>query len=172
MKIIEAMKKVKGNREKITDLQTKIGAVSAHSSVETPPYGDQTKAKITEWLQSCYDLGQDNIKLLVAIQRTNLNTNVTINVGGQPVTKTIAEWVWRRREYATLDYQCWSKLTDRGIKEGKVQFSAGSEPTSVTIVRNFDPEVRDKHLAMYKNEPNEIDATLEVVNAVTDLIEA
>lgn len=171
MKIIEAMKKVKANKEKIADLQAKIAQVSAHSSVETPLYGAETKTRITEWLQACYDLGQDSIHLLVSIQRTNLNTNVTINVGGQPVTKTIAEWVWRRREYAALDLASWSKLTDRGIKEGKVQFSQGAEPTAVTIIRNFDPMVRDKHLAMYKNEPNEIDAALEVINAVTDLIE-
>jgi hypothetical protein len=42
----------------------------------------------------------------------------------------------------------------------------------VKVVRHFDPVKRDRMAAMYKSEPHEIDAALEVINAVTDLIEA
>lgn len=170
MKIIEAMKRVKQNKEKITDLQTKIGAVSANLSIETPLYGDETKNKIKEWAQSCDDLTRDNVQMLCAIQRTNLKTMVTIKFDEKSVTKSISEWVWRRREYALIDYNTWSKMTDRGLKEGPVR-SSTEVPIEVKISRHYDPEKRDKMLAMYKSEPHEIDSALEVVNAITDLVE-
>lgn len=169
MKIIEAMKKVKHNKEKITDLQTKIGNVCANLAHESPLYGAETQNKVREWLQSCQDLSQDNVSLLCAISRTNLATPVTIDLVGKAVTKSIAEWVWRRREYAKLDLATFSKLTDRGLKEGHGQTSTGV-PFEIKIVRHYDPAKRDEALAMYQAEPHLIDAALEVVNAVTDLV--
>lgn len=171
MKIIEAMKRIKSNKEKIADLQAKISLYCANYSYETPTYGDDAKAKISEWLQACDDLSKDNAQLLVAIQRTNLATMVSVTLGDNTLAKSIAEWVWRRREYAALDLATWQSLGDRGIKEGYTQNSTGDKIT-VTIVRHFDPVLRDRMVSMYKSEPHEIDAALEVVNAVTDLVEA
>lgn len=170
MKIIEAMKRVKQNKEKVADLQSKIASVCANLSHETPLYGTETAKKVSEWAQSCDDISQENIRLLCAIQRTNLATQATIEIGGKRVTKTLAEWVWRRREYAAVDMQTWAKLTDRGLKEGFMQSSTGT-PMEVKIVRHFDPIKRDEMVSMYRAEPHEIDAALEVVNAVTDLVE-
>jgi hypothetical protein len=168
VKIIEAMKRVKSNKEKVADLQKQIGQYCANLNFETPPYGSETTSKIREWLQSCDDTSLENARLLVAIQRTNLATMVTITLGGNAVTKSIAEWVWRRREYAALDLKTWLMLTDRSLREGTTQSSTGGT-VEVKIVRHFDPVQRDKMVAMFKSEPHEIDAALEVVNAVTDL---
>lgn len=170
MKIIEAMKRVKANKEKIADLQNRIGSVSAHLSHETPVYGPETREKIKEWAQSCDDLTKENVRLLTAIGRTNLATDVGITIGDRSVVKSIAEWIWRRREYAALDMATWQKMTDRGLREGQAQSSTGIN-LDIKLVRNYDPELRDKRIAEYKSEPHEIDAALEVVNAVTDLIE-
>lgn len=169
MKIIEAMKRVKQNKEKIADLQKKISEVSANLSFETPLY-ENTPDKINEWAQACHDLSKENVRLLVAIQRTNLATQVTITLGDNSITRPIAEWIWRRREYAALDLTTWSKMSDRGLKEGTGQSSVGTE-IKVHIVRHYNPELRDKKMAEFKSEPHEIDSALEVVNAVTDLIE-
>jgi hypothetical protein len=170
MKIIEAMKKVKTNKDKIADLQAKIAQYCVNLSFETPTYGTETANKIKEWLQSCDDISKDNAKLLVAIQRTNLATPVTIQLGDNAVTKSIAEWVWRRREYAAIDLSTWTKLGDRNLKEGQV-INSNSERVDVRIVRHFDPVHRDKMVTIYRSEPHEIDAALEVVNAVTDVVE-
>lgn len=170
MKIIEAMKRIKANKEKIVDLQAKIAQFCANLNFETPTYGAETPNKIREWLQSCNDLTQENVRLLCAIQRTNMTTPVTIAMGEKSVTKSIAEWVWRRREYAAIDLNTWAKLTDRSLKEGTGQNSSGT-PVEVKIIRHFDPEQRDKKMSEFKSEPHEIDAALEVVNAVTDLAE-
>ena len=172
MKLIEAMKRVKANKEKIAALQEMIRNFSAHLSHETPVYGNETPEKINGWAQTCEDLAQDNIKLLTAISRTNLATQVTVILGEKRVTKAIAEWIWRRREYAALDLATYRNMGDRGLKEGHLNSSVpGGTPVPVTIVRNYNPERRDKKLAEYQSEPHEIDATLEVVNATTDLIE-
>ena len=168
MKLIEAMKKVKQNKEKIADLQNKVSQYCANLSFETPLYGSETKTKINEWLQSCADLTQDNINLLCSIAKTNLATSVTVEIGGKQVTKTIAEWVWRRREYAAIDLATYSKLTDRGLKEGSAQTSPGVM-TEIKLVRHYDPVARDEKVSMYRSEPHLIDAALEVVNAVTEL---
>lgn len=170
MKIIEAMKAVKMNNQKVADLQQKISGISAHLSHETPKYGDNTKAKLNEWVQSCCDIGQENIRLLCAIQRTNLATSVDIELGGKTVTKPIAEWVWRRRQYAKTDLNTWNMLTDRGLNEGVMQMSTG-ESMKVELVRNYDPEKKDKMVEMFLSEPFLIDSKLEVINAVTDLLE-
>jgi hypothetical protein len=170
MKIIEAMKRIKANKAKIVDLNAKIAGVSAHLSHETPLYGAETGDKINEWAQSCEDTAQENIRLLVAIARTNMATSVTVRLGGKEVTKKIAEWVWRRREYAAVDLGTWQKMTDRNLREGTIASSTGV-PMEVKIVRNYNPEKRDKKIAEYQGEPHEIDAALEVVNAVTELIE-
>jgi len=170
MKIIEAMKRVKANKEKVADLQGKLNTICANLSHETPLYGTETGNKVKEWLQSCVDLSQENVRLLCAIQRTNLSTKVAIDLDGASVTKSIAEWVWRRREYAATDLATYSKLTDRGLKEGMIQTSTG-QPMELKIVRHYDPVARDTAMARYRSEPHLVDAALEIVNATTDLIE-
>lgn len=97
MKLIEAMKRVKQNKEKISDLQKKASAVSANLSFETPLYGEKTAEYIQEWVQSASDLNQDNVKLLVAIARTNLVTPVTITLGEKAVTPAELRQLGRNR---------------------------------------------------------------------------
>lgn len=172
MKIIEAMKRIKANKEKVADLQAKIGEHCANISIETPLYGVNTRAKIDEWLQSCTDTSQENARLLCAIARTNLATTVTVTLGAKTVEKTIAEWIWRRREYAKLDLETWSKLGDRKLRDQIIApTTPGGAPTEIKVVRHYDPLIRDAMVAMFKTEAHEIDSALEVVNAVTDLME-
>jgi hypothetical protein len=174
MKIIEALKKVKSNKEKIKDLQNKVSRNCAHLTHETPVYGDNTKEIISGWIQSCEDISQENVRLLCRIQHTNLNTMVPLvfEADGKEtkVSKSIAEWVWRRREYATIDCNTWNQLTDRGLKEGRMNVSTG-DPIDVKILRNFDPLSRDLKINLYRHEPDVIDSTLETVNAVTELLD-
>lgn len=169
MKIIQAMKQIKANKEKIRDLSAGIARYSAYLSIETPGYPEQT-AKVREWTQTCLDVSRDNIELLVRIAKTNMATQVTIEIGGKSVTKSIAEWVWRRREYAALDLAIWQQQSDRNLKEQNVATSQGTI-TEIRLVRCYDPEVRDKAMAILREEPHLIDSTLEVINATTDLLE-
>ena len=175
MKIIEAMKRVKQLKEKADDLRNKIAACSADYDFETPAYPDQ-REQVRQWLQAHSDVVKEILHLTVSIQRTNLSTNVTIDLGGKSITKTIAEWIHRRGMgkgmfgLAKLELEAWSKLTDKNLKEGTVKQSSG-ELREVKLRRYYEPKERDKMLDLYRTEPHIIDSTLEVVNAVTDLIE-
>lgn len=170
MKLIEGMKLVKELMVKADDLRKKIALNSALHNIETPTYPD-TKRQVREWLQSHEDLTREIARLRVRVAKTNLATNVTITVGGNALTKCITEWIARRKELANLDKQAWEALTDRGLKELNHKSSPDGPLTEIRIVRFFDPVERDNRIATYRDEPGLIDRTLEVVNAVTDLLE-
>lgn len=170
MKIIEAMKKLKDLAAKATDLRMKIGQYCSDLSIETPTYPDQ-RLRVSEWQQSHHDVLTEIERLREAIQRTNLATMVTIDIGGRSVTKSIARWIHRRRDLAKLEESAWRQLGDRGLKESNVQTSPGGTVTEVRIRRYFDPQERDRKIDLYRSEPSIIDGTLEVTNAITDLIE-
>jgi len=169
MKIIEALKKIKELQKKAEDIRGKIGGNCDILNFETAVYPD-TKRQIKEWLQAHGDLLKEVLRLRLAIQKTNINTEVEIELNGKAVKKTIAEGIHRRRDLAGFELGSWKKLTDRGLKEGQVKQSTG-EIMELRIVRFYDPVERDKHLEELTSEPMTIDARLEIVNAVTDLME-
>lgn len=169
MKLIEAMKKIKDLTVKAADLQSKVAAHCANLDIETPLYADP-KSQVAEWIQAHHDILKEILALRVGIQRTNLATSVTIELGGKQVSKSIAEWIHRRRDLAKAEMEMWAKLGDRGLREGAIQQSTGAEPRPVKIVRHFDPKQRDAAIDVYRSEPSKIDGVLEVVNAVTELV--
>lgn len=171
MKLIQAMKKLKDLAIKAEDLRGKVAQNAADLSIETPAYADP-KRQVAEWIQAHSDILKEILALRVAIQRTNIQTPVTIELDGRQVTKSIAEWIHRRRDLAKLELDMWSKLGDRGLKEQNVQTSPAGPVTEVRIRRYFDPVERDKKREVYRSEPSVIDSTLEVINATTELVEA
>jgi hypothetical protein len=171
MKIIEALKKIKDLQRKADDLADKISKHCADLDCETPIYTDQRR-QIIEWLQAHSDLVKEILHLRCSIQKTNLETKVSIELGGKYVVKTIAEWIHRRRDLAALEEVAWKKLTDKGLKETYTnQLTANAPQTVIKRRLYFDPAERDKKIELYRSEPSLIDSTLEVINAVTELIE-
>lgn len=168
MKIIEAMKKIKELQIKAEDLRRKVHTYCADQSHETPVYGEIQKTKIKEWIQGHGDVIKEILDLRVSIQRTNISTPVTIELGGKSVTKSISEWIHRRRDLASFDLSIWQGIGDRGLKEGTILSSTG-EKMEVRIRRYYDPSERDNAIELYRTEPGVIDRTLEVINAVTDI---
>lgn len=171
MKLIQAMKKLKDLNIKTEDLRKKVSMNCASLSIETTLFPDP-QAKITEWLQSHSDILKEILGLRVAIQRTNLATQVAIELDGKHVTKSIAEWIHRRRDLAKTEMSMWALLTDRNLKDQLIQTSKDGPTTEVKLRRFYDPELRDQKIEAYRSEPSVIDATLEVINATTDLLEA
>lgn len=170
MKLIQAMKKLKDLAIKAEDLRKKVGLYCADLTIETAQYPDQ-KRQVAEWIQGHGDLLKEMLSLRYAIQKTNLTTSVTMELGGKSVTKSLAEWIHRRRDLAKFEMEMWTRLTDRNLKEQNVQTTPGGVVTEVRIRRYFDPAERDQKIELYRAEPSVIDATLETVNAVTDLME-
>lgn len=170
MKIVEALKAIKHARTKIIDLKNRINLISAYMESQASDY-DGSQARVNEYMQSIFDTQRNIEKWLTAIQRTNLVTNVTIDIDGVSVTKTIAEWIIRRREGIEQEMMLLQSLTDRGLKSGTVK-NADGELVIDRLVRNFDPAKRDHRLMVLSEEASLIDSALEIVNATTDLIEA
>lgn len=170
MKIIQAMKKLKDLALKAQDLREKVAKHAADLSIETPTYADQ-KTQVAQWIQAHGDILKEILRLRIAVQRTNLATDVVIELDGKQVTKSIAEWVHRRRDLSKTEMEMWQKLTDRGLKEQNVQTTQGGPITELRVRRYFDPAERDEKISLYRSEASVIDGTLEVVNATTDLIE-
>ena len=168
MKLIEALKKIKDLRRKADDLKGLVGANCARSTLETDKYPEQGK-KVSGWMQAHSDILKEILRLRVAIQQTNLETLVDIEIGGRQVKKSIAEWIHRRRDLSGEDLKMWERLTDRGITEGAGKGPTG-DPIEIRIVRFYDPSERDMRRDLYQSEPLVIDSRLEVVNATTDLI--
>lgn len=170
MKLIEALKLCKELTVKADDLRKKIAAHSAHLSIETPVYPDQ-KLQIRTWLQAHEGVTREIATLRFRIAKTNLATQVPITLGTTTISKSIVEWVIRRRELAKFDELAWAALTDRSLKEQMIRPTPESPVTEVKIVRCYDPVERDTKIELYRSEPGVIDRTLEVVNATTDLLE-
>lgn len=169
MKLIEALKKVKALEKKADDLRHKVRNHSAISSVQTPVYEKQG-VQIGEWIQAHSDVLKEILKLRIAIQKTNLDTIVEIELGGNKVVKSIAEWIHRRRDLAGDELEMWKQLTDRGIVEGSTKSPSG-DIIEIKIIRYYTPEERDRMKELFLSEPSIIDGRLEVINAVTDLLE-
>jgi hypothetical protein len=172
MKIIEGLKKLKELRKKQDDLIRKISHNSALMSYQTPPYGDQQREKVAGFVQAVHDIGHEILALNVSIQQTNLVTLVAIEVKpGTVVERSVAEWILRRRTLAALDAGAVKALNTGQLREGHLPTrSADQKPEEAKIVRFYDQETRDQALEMFESEPGRIDARLEVVNAVTDLV--
>ena len=127
---------------------------------------------MAEWLQSHSDIIKEILHLKSSITRTNLNTLVTIELGNKQVTKSISEWIERRRELAKLEEDIYRMLTDKGLKETYQNQLTPNAP--VTIIKKrlyFDPVERDRKIELYRSEPSIIDSTVEITNAVTELLE-
>jgi len=169
VKIIEALKQSKDLLRKADDLKVKVKNYHAHNSLESAVYPTQ-ESQVKEWMQAFSDVLKEILHLRVSITRTNLLTDVSIELGGKTVTKSIAEWIHRRRDLAQLEGELWNVLDDKRIQEGFTTNSAGDK-IEVKIVRYYDPAERDRKRELFRSEPTIIDGKLEIVNAVTELIE-
>jgi len=170
MKIIEALKKIKDLKRKADDLKEKVATYCADLECDVPTYADQ-KRQVSEWLQAHSDVLKEILLLRTSIQYTNVMTNVTIELGGKFVTKSIAEWIHRRKDLAKEEESIWKNLTSKNYQESYKQKLTDRAPEIIVKRRlYFDPVERDTKIELYRSEPSKIDSTLEVINAVTDLM--
>ena len=172
MKIIEALKTIKANQAKVQDLISKVQKNSAIRSDQTSPYGDQraATATVSGWLDTIRQILRENEVLTRRIHTTNNSIEITIEIGGSLVTKTIDEWLTRRKNGVDLQTVAYQALTDRGLKEEFVSQPDGTR-VPLTIVRHYNPVQRDEVLETLAQEKFLIDSRLEIVNATTDLMD-
>lgn len=175
MKIIEALKKIKDLKRKADDIKNKIAQNSADLDTETPNYGtvEKQKAQIEEWIQAHSDILKEILKLKIAIQKTNLATTIAVVAveGKNPITKSMAEWVIRRRDLAPEEASVWQHLTNKRLQPITYKKPTDTEASIANVRKYYNQAHRDRQLEIYTSEPSKIDAALEIANATTDLIE-
>lgn len=169
MKIIEALKQVKDLVRKSSDIKQKIAMYCADMDYETPVYADQ-KTQVAQWLQSYKDIVREIGRLKYCIQKTNVTVRVTIVIDGNEINKSIAEWIDRRRSLAELEKMAWAVLSNKGLKDLRCQQSTG-QIVDAKVRYYYDPKEKDRMIEILSSEPNLIDGKLEIVNAITDLVE-
>lgn len=171
MTIVEALKTKKRLNVKLEDIRRKISDYSAHLDSEKPVYGADQRARVQGWVQAHHDLVSKIEELSIAIQKTNLATEVEITLGGKPVKKSISQWILRRTGLAAHEAACHAALQDRNLKDQTVLASDGKTRQTVAVIRYYDPVERDRMVDVYRHEPSMIDQKLEVVNATTQLVD-
>ncbi len=169
MKIIEALKKTKDLARKADDLLGKIQHYCCDMDYENPTYPDQ-KGQINSWLQAHKDVIKEIGRLKFCIQKTNVLTQVTIHFDNTEVTKSITEWIERRKSLAAAERQAWSRLGNKNLKDVRLQNTSGVVYDS-KVRYYYDPVQKDKMMELLASEPSLIDSKLEIINATTDLIE-
>ncbi len=169
MKIIEALKQIKYLAKKAEDLQGKLALHSADLEFDNAPFPDM-KQKIKEWMQAHTDIVREVGRLRYRLQKTNTNTILTIQLNGVDVTKSIYEWIQRRKDLAKLELCAWQKLTDRNLKDGQFQQTNG-QMGQIKMRRYYDPQEKETRITQLSQEPSLVDAALEIANCQTDLVE-
>jgi len=171
MKIIEALKQTKYLKRKLEDLRVKISNHCVDMDCDTPVYPDQ-KGQVQKWIQMFGDTVKEIGRLKHCLNRTNIETKVSVQIDEKSIEKSIAEWIIRRRELIELEKRCWMVQDDgRFPAQQAMKRNDSGEQFIANIRRYYDPVVRDKRLALLGEEPTLIDSTLEIANATTDLIE-
>ncbi len=176
MRIIEGLKKVQDLQRKIGDLKIKIQEHCADMDIDTPVFKTEADQRemIKSWLQSIHDSVKEIMRLRIAIQRTNLATNVTITISGKDVTHSIAEWIHRRRDLAENEKTAWLCLSSKGLRPKNFYNDPKKTEESIQLSKPrlyFDMAEKNNRVEEFASEPSLIDGKLEVINAETDLIE-
>ena len=170
MKIIEGMRRIKLYKEKIEALRAMIASHCADYDIQDTTYSDQA-GQIRSWLNEMHDTLAEIERLKYRISKTNIATQVVIDLGGHTISKTISEWINRRDTLAKLELAGWKSLTDLGLKQNQLAKDPAGETRLVKVRLHFDPKQRDEKIALFSAEPHLIDGSLEVTNATTDLLD-
>lgn len=170
MKIIEALKElplIKKKMEKTTSQIREYSSylVGVNLAFETE---ERQKQEVESLIQSNLDLATRFEKLTEALSRTNSSTIVEI----EGVKKTIRGWITYRNVTANYAKQTYEALTNTAAQnainanQGRLNLEAG-----VQVKRLYKEEEKLKQLNKIQSIVDKIDATLEIVNVNTDLVE-
>lgn len=171
MKIIEAMKDLKLIESKMKKNIEYINNYSSALDTEKLPFGSEEdqKKEVQRLIQSNNDLAERYLYLKAAIERTNLSTKVMIEGGKREYT--IFELLNIKR---TLSAYLKSTYVSLSPKEGNSRLvRAQSAMNSVVpkVVTFYSEREKNEKLDELERFFTSITSRLEVVNAVTDLIE-
>ena len=170
MKIIDALKDLPLIEKKIIkniELINKYASYGSHVGAAFEGESEQKK-EVSSLVQANNDL-VDN--LLSLRKRLNI-TNATVEVTIEKLTYTVAEWIAFRQTGGRLLLDTYNNLNiNKGSNDINTQKVNLSDGVPVAIVRCFDEKSKNNNINEIQDVLDQIDATLEKVNATTDLVD-
>lgn len=171
MKIIEGMKELSLISKKLTVIKENLSKYSSLLSCEKPIFDSEQEQRdeILKLIQSGKDLITRWIYIKTAIEHTNLITR--IKVCGKRLT--IAEALhWKRSMCQELEalYKCLTN-TQSCAKLNNMMRGITSLDNPITIVAMYDEKKKNEWINEHTEFIGSIDSTLEITNAITELID-
>lgn len=172
MKIIEALKRLPVIEKRIGK---QIGLIAQHSAIidtgDTEyPFGtleEQTK-EVASMVQSVNDLVKERAQLRKRLAMTN--ATVLVKIGDYQ--RTITEWIEYRQSgfgYVIQALQAQSiQEAENRVRNGQIAINTEK---GFKTVRFYDELERNEGIEAVENLRDSIDAELEKINAITDLVE-
>lgn len=168
MKIIEALKelplikkKIEKNCESITKYASYITGLNLEFETE-----DKQKAAVASLVQGNLDLAKRFESLTNRLAKTNAIIIVDIN----GTKRTIREWITYRN--VTADY---IKRTYEALNTSNAQSTINKAPVNleagIKLTKLYNEQYKIDALAGHQENLDKVDATLEIVNVNTDLLE-
>jgi len=170
MKIIEAMKKLKVILKRLQDNTQQIAAYSSILSTEKPAFGseEEQRRKVKALVQANNDLLGEYLTLKQQIEATNLK--ITVEIGGKKWT--ISELLVIKRVLAQYMVNTYNAMTTASAEQRmKAGFGKTAEGSSPLALRMFEEKDRLDGISKWQDIYSNIDSRLEVVNAMTDLVD-
>ena len=170
MKIIEGLKelkliesRMKKNAEQIEKYSSVLDTERCHFENEAV----QTR-EVEQLVQANKDLQERYLQLKISIEHTNLATKVQIE--GQKKDYSIYELIIIKRKLGSLIKQTYEAMNRKQADMRRIK-SMTSQATPVKVITLYDERKKNEALENHEKLMSNIDGRLEVVNAVTDLIE-
>lgn len=172
MKIIEALKELKLIKAKIESEIPLINKYASALDTESLPLKEASahKAEVKSLIQSCEDLAMRYVYLKNRIDYTNLKTLVSMKSGK---AYTIAELLIMKRTTLEWVRTVYSNVTTGAadLRKAKLQQKLIDGAKEAQVLRFFDEKEIDYKKRELLELHHEIDGTLEIINATTELIE-
>ena len=174
MKLIEAIKNLKIIQKRIDKNVGLIRQYASYISSEAPSFTTeaQQRNEVQSLIQANIDLQNEYLRLKKAIERTNLETLVTINGYTYPISDVISI----RRIVGRFQNDTFAALDTTAAMSRMKQVYMGSAAKPVDpanpprVIALFDEKYKNDSLKSWGEFLEAIDGKMEVVNAETELL--
>lgn len=147
-------------------------AASKPSDIKTLEYGSATEQtdKVKELVQGALDKVCELGKLRHAVYLLNTTTELTLELDGKPVTKTVDHWIFRKDTGIALCTQILVEgLKDVEIPANRVVELENGKKELVQLIRFYSTEEKERCLALLLEEKRAIETALDRFNCTTEI---
>jgi hypothetical protein len=167
-KIIEVMKNLKVIEKRMVANREKISKYAAIVSTERPVFDTESEQKkeVASLIQANMDLIVEYTKGKLLVDKTNAATIVEIN--GK--SYSISELLLLKRKLAQEMIMTFGSLNDNQatMRLRNAQTVDGKVPQ---VIRMYDERAKNEGTSFWQELYHTIDSRLEVINAMTDVVE-